>query len=961
MAELSLINRASKNHVSASDGEKINKLIQMAFNVVVKAVTLLDTWLEVTGVESSIHDSGAAFDGSQGPSSAPLTPPADRYSSSAAAEGLELVTGSESTAKHRQSLTNDNVRATREDGESANNRYRRALPFHVRPGTVQSTHSGSMPDPVQAKRFSSYRTSSATQLPSSQRSPFVSQRLTLTHDRFLGCLGSFVGLHLPSRTSNEVFFTTREAVAACEAFLAVVDTVCERDPGRSEIPDTARDEMDIALSSLSKAARLIGQHTVDGQDIPSRDHEERLVHAATLCIRGAGVCVARTRFVLESIGDFEFEIPGTGTSAFDGVDFAQSKDVRSETQQSEQNTGTTSPMLVPPQPMYSPPPPPCQELFTPKLSTLNSNVSSTLGHQGFQGLEPGSNINTIHASLGSGGKSPATVSFSEDDSESQFPHVKDFRTDSGDASRTVSGSTLVELSFSTRATSPDLFSHNHGRRSVKQSFSDSHSTVDEDPEMEAKILEKTHAHELMFNKEGQIIGGSLPALIERLTADASTPDALFVSTFFLTFRLFVPPQNFAQALVDRFDSVSNLIHTGPAVRLRVVNVFKGWLESHWRVDSDFPALRIIKFFAAEALAAALPAAGKRLMDLALRVASSGGPLVPRLISSMGKTNTSITHYVALDTPIPSAVITKSQLALLRKWKYCGGSVSILDFDPLELARQLTIKASEIFSAILPEELLVTESVKPNVRAMSTLSTDLTNLVSECILELEDPSKRAKLIKRWVKIAGRCLELNNYDSLKAIMASVTSSTILRLKKTWDQVSSKTKVTLEKLNSIVSHAKNYTVLRQRLQNHVAPCLPFVGMYLTDLKFVHDGNPAERQLPGTGRGSEKATYVINFDKHMKTAKLISDLQRFQLRYRLQEVPELQVWIQDQLVNVRSSDDSACQKHYRMSLFLEPREGANQATKGHGKENDGSRDKIDLEKTTKGLSWKRKNRSSG
>jgi hypothetical protein len=119
-----------------------------------------------------------------------------------------------------------------------------------------------------------------------------------------------------------------------------------------------------------------------------------------------------------------------------------------------------------------------------------------------------------------------------------------------------------------------------------------------------------------------------------------------------------------------------------------------------------------------------------------------------------------------------------------------------------------------------------------------------------------------------------------------------------------------------------SRNYAVLRQRLQNHVPPCLPFVGTYLTDLTFVDVGNQTTRQLPGDG--PEGGISVINFDKHMKTAKIISELQRFQIPYRLTEVPELQTWMQDQLVRVRSSDQSNVQNYYRRSLLLEPREQA-------------------------------------
>jgi hypothetical protein len=204
--------------------------------------------------------------------------------------------------------------------------------------------------------------------------------------------------------------------------------------------------------------------------------------------------------------------------------------------------------------------------------------------------------------------------------------------------------------------------------------------------------------------------------------------------------------------------------------------------------------------------------------------------------------------------------------------------------------------------------------------MSTLSTDLTNLVADTILQLEEPKKRALVIKQWVKICMKCLELANYDSLMAIVCSLNSSMVLRLKKTWDFVSAKTKARLDDLKTVVDVSKNYAVLRHKLQNHVAPCIPFVGIYLTDLTFVDVGNQTTRQLPGA-EGTEGKS-VINFDKHTKTAKIIGQLQGFQVPYKLQPVPEMQEWMETQIQRVRNSEQSNVQTFYRRSLLLEPRE---------------------------------------
>jgi hypothetical protein len=86
---------------------------------------------------------------------------------------------------------------------------------------------------------------------------------------------------------------------------------------------------------------------------------------------------------------------------------------------------------------------------------------------------------------------------------------------------------------------------------------------------------------------------------------------------------------------------------------------------------------------------------------------------------------------------------------------------------------------------------------------------------------------------------------------------------------------------------------------------------------LTFIDHGNQSLRSLP-TDDGKMAG---INFDKHMKTARIIGELQRFQIPYRLTEVPELQTWMQNELVRVRSNGESAAQKFYRRSLILEPR----------------------------------------
>lgn len=483
---------------------------------------------------------------------------------------------------------------------------------------------------------------------------------------------------------------------------------------------------------------------------------------------------------------------------------------------------------------------------------------------------------------------------------------------------------------STRATTPD---HAARKTSSDESIQESVSSVEEDAtkSSESQLLAETYAHELTFNADGQITGGSLSALVERMTSHDSTPDALFVNSFYLTFRLFTTPMELAQTLIDRFERAGEDPEHGAPVRLRVYNVFKSWMEAYWNLEADGEALKLIIGFANGRLRFDLPSASRRLLELSIQVSDMqsqpGSPESPKL----GQGAFARPRALSGANPSPEAMapapnVSKGQLNALKTLRNGVSACNLLDLDAQELARQFTIMQSKVFCAIQPEELLALEWTKKvdskavNVKAMIALSTDLANLVADTILSLE-LKKRAVMIKHWVKIASRCLELSNYDALMAIISSLNSSILLRLKKTWDLVSPKTLGKLDYLKSVVEVSRNYFVLRQRLQGHIAPCLPFMGIYLTDLTFIDCGNQSTRQHPSGGANRP----IINFGKYVKTTRVIGDLQRFQVPYKLTAVPEMQDWMESQISRVRNAEQGNVQNYYRRSLMIEPREGSN------------------------------------
>ncbi|KAM0248207.1 hypothetical protein ACHAP5_003589 [Fusarium lateritium] len=934
----------------------IDEMVLKAFRIVTKGVRFMDVLEEdrrarapaaVTVMDTVLEESYV-----------PPTPPADQSTFEEQSQRSTNDTDSQAAASVAASESSENTQT------STSIFTKRLSSLSSRTGPSSNRLSqGSL---AQAHRLSatiSHRVSLAGPSSVSRAHHLVTERLNRSHDTFLSHLGSFIGrLHLQSQSRPELASAIRQSALSGGELLAVIDGVYDHINSSSEALARARSTMFARIQDLVFSARdtLVSAASEDADLIMPHDNT-MLLASATGCVRAAGDCVAKAKSAIERIGDFEFELEtsslGIDLSILD-IDIEERARTPSVSEPNDAvsvaGSNRTSSSSNPASRRLTvvaidKPLPEVPQVTTPtdeqtihpspgssrRSSVADDNISSVA-----------SSISSLRPSLPPLPKLSTAILPTEeyspvDNNDSDF--TSSSRFDSMVASSAGSSATYLsrdsEVSMvsqsSTRATTPDHTLAPQKQPSISN-LSNTESQTEE-VDVESRLMEKTFAHELMFNKEGQVTGGSLPALVERLTTHESTPDAMFVSTFYLTFRLFCTPVRLAEALIERYDYVNDSPHVAGPVRLRVYNAFKGWLESHWKEETDRHALDLIMPFAEVKLASSLPSAGRRLFELAQRV-SGEGSLVPRLVSSMGKTSTSVAQYVPADTPLPIPAITKGQLNLLSAFKMGAAQPSILDFDPLELARQLTIKQMNIFSSILPEELLASQWMKkggvdaPNVKAMSSLSTDLSNLVAETILQQQEVKKRAQVIKQWIKIAHQCLELHNYDGLMAIICSLNSSTISRLRKTWDAISSKRKDMLQILQDLVEPSQNNKVLRTRLHDHVPPCLPFLGMYLTDLTFVDIGNPATKQMCIGSESEEDGAggiTVVNFDKHTRTAKIIGELQRFQIPYRLTEVPDMQDWMSSQISHLRDSEEGNVQvTYYRKSLLLEPRETATRPT---------------------------------
>ncbi|KAJ3273412.1 hypothetical protein HDV01_004482 [Terramyces sp. JEL0728] len=431
------------------------------------------------------------------------------------------------------------------------------------------------------------------------------------------------------------------------------------------------------------------------------------------------------------------------------------------------------------------------------------------------------------------------------------------------------------------------------------------------------ILKNEVNYDLSFNKEGAVNGGTFLALVERLTVHDQPigrinliVDPIFLNSFLMTFHCFGTGQQLLQCLKDRFNleppqgitSEEFKIWTDKKlnpIQQRVCNTLKTWIESYWINRFDEACLDDVHDFAAGKIMESQPVLATQILGLVTTMINSDVYGTPFMSSK--------TKKIIKPEEYQPPILPKN----LKRF-------SVLDLDPLEVARQLTILYSSIFIKIQPVELMNQEFAKKysniavNVRAMSDVSNKITGWIISCIVQEENVKNRAAILKFFVKVACKLLALNNFHALFAVQSAFSSSTVSRLNRTWSILSEKTMVLFHSINQATDINRNYAEYRQLLKRATLPAIPFLGLFLTDLTFTDDGNANTRN---NGR-------LINFDKYAKTARIIKELTNYQVPYAITEVAEIQDFLRQVMYEHGNRDP---QELYDISLRLEPRTPTN------------------------------------
>eukprot|EP00026_Physarum_polycephalum_P000936 Phypoly_transcript_00937.p1 GENE.Phypoly_transcript_00937~~Phypoly_transcript_00937.p1 ORF type:complete len:870 (+),score=157.80 Phypoly_transcript_00937:977-3586(+) len=355
--------------------------------------------------------------------------------------------------------------------------------------------------------------------------------------------------------------------------------------------------------------------------------------------------------------------------------------------------------------------------------------------------------------------------------------------------------------------------------------------------------EPENANTIVYNVDdfNVIHAATINKLVERLTSEKDhDPD--FTQVFEATYRSFMTHETLFSKLVERYIPPEHIPET-PAlnlVRLRVIVFLKNWID---HCGPDFPMSVMLSI--------------EKFIDTQL---CKGGHM--NLAAQLKKMIQAWKAHNANDTP---REVPDLNYQMSNPTKIIHGFSSLV--DEWGLALHMTIRESKLFAQIMPVEFFKQKGNDPIVAQMINNFNRVAAWVPIAILSEIKLVHRANAVERFIKLAWNLRQLNNFHLLTAVLSGLSNSAVLRLKWTFAKVAKRYKQMLEELEATMGMEGSFKVYRNTLVNSTPPCVPYIGVYLTDLVFIEDGNP------------DKIGNMVNWTKRRLMYNIISTFQRYQM----------------------------------------------------------------------------------
>ncbi|XP_030063651.1 rap guanine nucleotide exchange factor 1 isoform X2 [Microcaecilia unicolor] len=399
---------------------------------------------------------------------------------------------------------------------------------------------------------------------------------------------------------------------------------------------------------------------------------------------------------------------------------------------------------------------------------------------------------------------------------------------------------------------------------------------------ELSLIEHTEIMaRLTLKQEGEdgpdVRGGSGDILLVHATETDRKDLVLYCEAFLTTYRTFISPEELIQKLQYRYEKFCHFPDT-----------FKKRVSK----NTFFVLVRVVDELCLVELTDEIL---KLLMDLVFRLVCNGELSLARVLRK------NILDKVENKRMLRYSSSTVRPLAARGVAARPG---TLHDFHSHEIADQLTLLDAELFYKIeIPEVLLwakeQNEEKSPNLTQFTEHFNNMSYWVRSIIMVQEKAQDRERLLLKFIKIMKHLRKLNNFNSYLAILSALDSAPIRRLE--WQKQTSEG---LAEYCTLIDSSSSFRAYRAALAEVEPPCIPYLGLILQDLTFVHLGNP------------DHIDGKVNFSKRWQQFNILDSMRCFQqVHYEIKRNEDIISFFND------FSDHLAEEALWELSLKIKPR----------------------------------------